>query len=510
MLICVSSKKMVLGDMKWEVEENQSFVVSYLYIINTIIAADVLAIPWAYQEAGWAAGLLSQALASVFAIIIAFLLVQSLSRMEVLAELSEKGYTIKPLSFKDFFKKTDPEQFVQPPTESDSEDEHLSMIMEYSAATPKITHRRFDFTEMANVLLGKKGGLCFIVIIAIVQYSTLAGFASIISTSLTSLVPLGPMEACNIYDEPDFFGSCRINYWTYLLIFAGLAVFLVMLGLHNQVLWQTSASVLRFLTILVMIATCSAALGTNSNLEDSGSNEGGDVDTFNILGFASAFPMITLVMYFHNTIPNTTQFLHNKGQNLMPAIIGSIITVSVLLSAIGIVLTASVSNVETLATLNWNEYSAGENPSDRAWWAYLVAFFIGLYPAVDVLSAYPLDAINLSDNLISWKYGHISGEDLSKKTYFFFRLLVGIPPLVAAFFVYDISDYLEVAGTFSVIMIGVFIPLFDLATRKMLPMTSQYDLLSYPDKWAWAIIIISLIQFPFFVTCQIIVWIGFY
>eukprot|EP00957_Ditylum_brightwellii_P004515 343095-Ditylum_brightwellii.AAC.1 len=65
-------------------------------------------------------------------------------------------------------------------------------------------------------------------------------------------------------------------------------------------------------------------------------------------------------------------------------------------------------NVKQSSNLNWKYYTGGtgrlsEDGSeyiDIAWWARFISTFVVIFPAVDVISAFPLHAITLGNNLV--------------------------------------------------------------------------------------------------------------
>jgi hypothetical protein len=83
-------------------------------------------------------------------------------------------------------------------------------------------------------------------------------------------------------------------------------------------------------------------------------------------------------------------------------------------------------------------------------YARIISFFVVLFPAIDVASAYPLNAYTLGNNLMSYHYGEEMVKYEKSKTHlYFFRALGAIPPIIAACFVSDlgsITDYTGLTG----------------------------------------------------------------
>lgn len=61
---------------------------------------------------------------------------------------------------------------------------------------------------------------------------------------------------------------------------------------------------------------------------------------------------------------------------------------------------------EAVVTLNWNSYTGhgggwgGGEGVHRPWWAYVVQFWVTLFPVCDMVSVFPLIAAGLGNNLL--------------------------------------------------------------------------------------------------------------
>ena len=388
-------------------EETQSFWAGYFYTINTIIGSGVLAIPWAYSEGGWLLGLLCQAFTTSFSLVLAYHLIQIMSRMQVLSRLSSNGYIINPVSFSQLFIRTFPEDFIV--SRKGYKDSVPLLEIEDN---PRITKTRFDLTEMISVLLGKGGGVLFGAILFVSVFGTLVAFSSIFASSMASAVPIYGFSTCSIYDNGSSFGnSCWIKYWFYLAVMMVLAIGLVLIGLKEQAEVQAVMSIMRFVIIGLLLATCIAAMAMNSNLTDSKSNNA-SATFFTPLGIGLTLPIIFMSSVFHAAIPNTIQYVKDKNTNVPLIIHSAIITSTVLFLLLGIIIPLGVSDIEGMITMNYLGYTGGHD--EQSWWSYIIMYFIVLFPALDVLSVFPLLAINLSDNLISLRYGKFENNTLSK------------------------------------------------------------------------------------------------
>ena len=87
---------------------------------------------------------------------------------------------------------------------------------------------------------------------------------------------------------------------------------------------------------------------------------------------------------------------------------------------------------------------------DRAWWVRLVAYFVVCFPALDVVSAFPLNGITLGNNLmVMWFGSRIAEVENNKRVTNLFRLAVSIPPILFASKwnnINKITDYTGITG----------------------------------------------------------------
>lgn len=469
-------------------EENQTFWQGYFYTINSIIGSGILAIPWAYTEGGWLLGLICQAFTTSFALILAYHLIQIMSRMEVLSKMTKNGYTILPIKFSQLFSRTFPEDFII--SKKGYKDEEALLEIEDQ---PRISHVRYDMTEMISVLLGKPGGILFGVCLTVSIYGTLVAYSSIFASSLASTVPILGLSTCSIYEDDTGFGDdCWRKYWFYLFVLLAAVSVLVVIGLKEQAGMQAFMSVMRFVVIFLMLGTSIAALSTDTNLTDDESNEG-SLSLINPMGIGITLPIIFMSSSFHSMIPNTIQYVNSKSLNVPKIIQSAICTVTVLFTLLGIIVPLAVSDIEGMITLSWIDYTGGM--SDQSWWSYILMYIIVLFPALDVLSVFPILAINLSDNLISLKYGKFAEGSITKESFLFYRFIVIIPPILTAIFFYNLGYILDFTGTITLLGTGVFIPLMTITSRKLVPQHGDFDYWFSNDKWSWFILVASFVLF---------------
>lgn len=99
--------------------------------------------------------------------------------------------------------------------------------------------------------------------------------------------------------------------------------------------------------------------------------------------------------------------------------------------------------IDQSANLNWVGYHGGTgsqddqgNWHDKAWWVNVIAYFVVIFPATDVVSAFPLNGITLGNSLMGTWYGpKIREVEGDRAIVSAFRLLGAVPPILGACFV---------------------------------------------------------------------------
>ena len=126
--------------------------------------------------------------------------------MQVLNQLSNKGFKIIPVTFKQMFTRTFPENFVIPKEEHPEDDKLIE-------DNPVITKNRFDIAEMVRILLGEETSFVFNFFWIIGNFFLMISFCTQFSTSIISSIPLIEAETCDIYEDTTGFGDkCWVKY----------------------------------------------------------------------------------------------------------------------------------------------------------------------------------------------------------------------------------------------------------------------------------------------------------
>ena len=157
---------------------------------------------------------------------------------------------------------------------------------------------------------------------------------------------------------------------------------------------------------------------------------------------------------------------------------------------------AAFDDLPSFTVFAWKDY--GSENGD-AWWAYLLQYIVLIFPALDVASAFPLNAICMSENLMSIKFPQLTIEQLEnlpKKIVYKFRLFTVLPPLLITVVSFDLGVALTFTGITAYYVVFINIFLLHMYTRHRFPKPSDYNGWWSP-KW------LSLSGFWFFVILAI-------
>lgn len=441
-----------------EIEQFGLFT-GYVYSINSVIGAGFLGIPWAYENSGWLFSFAFQILVSIQSYIQAMQLLESMSRAEILLRIVEEGGTVRQITIKDLL--------TQPPEDT--------LILPKNMV-PIITHRVITITDMIKVVIGPKAGMFHLILLFVYQTGILTAYASVFSTSFASNIPLGTWGTCDIYNTTEFFTTCRVKYWIYLMIFALITIYLTVKGIYEQKRMQQTMSVLRFIVIFTILVTCVYNIFNHSNNENDDYNDADLPPLIRPAYIGHAIPIILFASQYHSLVPCISQAVKDKPKNLPRIQMFTAITCAVFYSLLGIIVSIAINDLPSIASLTYRNYSAGYSQKNRPAWTYIIEYLVVISPALDVISSYPVQALNISGSIINWKYSGVIQEE-NQKIEYLCRFLVSFFPIFISFFVYDLGSILDWVGLIGILVMLIPIPLLHLATKHLVHGNSSYDAL---------------------------------
>lgn len=324
---------------------------------------------------------------------------------------------------------------------SGSYDETIALLPTDSTV---VRPRQWEIPDLCYFYLGSYGKVAYGIVLCMYMYGTLWAYASVFAKALPAASFLPPLP-----------------YTSYLMIFSLFVVPLSLMELSEQKIVQVGLAICRFVMLFLMISTIVYSVLYNiQSFSDVLPVDTETVDFFSTIPLANfhnlylLLPVATYANIFHHSVPALAEPLANMD-DVIPVLSTTLIVCFVFYVLIGAVVSCYfVEHVRTASNLNWSTYVGYLGPSNSFQmpeWARFVSSFVLLFPAFDVASAFPLNAITLGNGLMSFYYTDSTQVDSRwfpvVKTSF--RLLAAIPPIIGAACVTDlgvITDYTGVTG----------------------------------------------------------------
>mmetsp|Transcript_12527 Transcript_12527/g.26500 ORF Transcript_12527/g.26500 Transcript_12527/m.26500 type:complete len:277 (-) Transcript_12527:109-939(-) len=221
-----------------------------------------------------------------------------------------------------------------------------------------------------------------------------------------------------------------------------------------------------------MSAISAIKMGTRDKIQEMHENT---VENFQWSGVAKTLPILIFANIFHHSIPGLTHPAADKTKIGRVFMATNLFTTTAYL-VLGVTLASAFGkSIEQSSNLNWSYFHANTGHLDdegnvigAAWWTKAVSIYVMVFPGIDVISAFPLNAITLGNNLFGAVYGkRISEVESNRWLRTSFRLLASIPPIIFGILVRElgvITDYTGTAG----FMFGLSFPaLLYIASRRI-------------------------------------------
>jgi hypothetical protein len=490
-----------MADVDVEREAPFSFGVTVAFTLNYIIGTGFLTLPWGFTQTGNILGIGVLGLMTMFAISAALLMLEAMARAEAYANQTNnfgsfRGdavyKTLLPITLRN-----DSQGFL---SLKESRTENSAMLPETTTEPIAVEllavgNQKYEITELCKIFMGKQSVRIYTVLISLYMYGTLWAYSTVFADSLAMRLPL-------FAEQGDAITPGSTSYMIYLLVFASIVVPSSMIELSEQVFVQVTLSFCRVLMLILMVSTIALAMlqqqadiadghGNSSMpfgpltriLSDPSSNNITH-DPMNAKKLYLLLPMAAYATIFHHSIPSISQPVRNKLQ------LGRIFTVTLLLCFIAYsVMSIVISNYfgdKTLisSNLDWEFYWGKLNVNrEIPLYARCISSFVVLLPALDVASAFPLNAITLGNSLMSSYYGsriHVLGVVEASRAKIVFRAVASVPPILAASMVSNLGTITHFAGVSGFAIAFIFPSLLAIYSERLLvnhglPHKTQYS-----------------------------------
>lgn len=464
--------------------------------LNCAIGATIYGIPWGFTQLGWAFSLILCLFGFFYLLSIALIFLQVLSRMEVLHNYELQGCTISPISILQIFTPLPPSAYIIPNNE-DSDSIQL-IPLEITAKS----YTKHDMISVCRTLLGLKAEKLLSFIIISTSTVFLIGCTSTFASSMASLIPLGSLSPCDIFEEPSFSNSCRYQYWFFIGVFAVIAALICLVfEFNDQQSFLIAVGIGRILVILLMVCTIFVLIGKDKDSQSDDELDP-DVQIAILSGFGVSVPIIFWTMGFHVLLPDLTHFLVDKKKNAQKVVVSALVLALSLIMLLGFTCLFGLNDTEPLVTLNWKDYSNGKALDDRSWTDYTIAAIISIYPAIDVTSVFAIYLANAADNLNALRMEKIIADSNHTSAILSIRSILIVVSLLVPMYFYDLGVIFALMGCISMVVVIFFIPALALASLALVPEKCCYDSFLTSHK-----VLIFFIVFGFFFL--VLLWTSF-
>lgn len=449
--------------------ESDTLFESVMISVNCCVGGSIFGAPWGFAEAGWVLSTALAVLALMSMVSLGLIVLQVLSRMPIIHRYTIRGYTVFPISLPDLFKSLPHDHYIIP---SDESSEGIMLINPDSGMLKNI---KYDFTLICKTLLGKKMEKILSFLIVANSLIFLIGCTSTFASSMASLVPIGPMDTCNIYNESNFDESCRYKYIFFIIIFASIVSAMTLIWHFTESKsYLIGICITRIIVVLIMIVTAIKAGITQTEL-NSNEELSSSVPIANFNAFGISVPVIFLTMGFHVLIPDVEQPLKNKERNSVKMLCFAFFISFLLIVCLSLSMVFGCSDIERLSTLNWDNYSNGGSVNDRPYWTAFLEFIILLFPCADITSIFAMTTVNTADNIIALHYDGLQSYCVEPHRIFSTRLYILLVTLAVPMVVTDLGIIFALAGAFNIVFMFLFIIMFGIASKILVPEKCQYD-----------------------------------
>ncbi len=352
-----------------------------------------------------------------------------------------------------------------------------------------VKDRKFEMNALCRIYLGKPGLRLFTLFLSLYMCGTLWAYTSVFSSAMARAFPIFLADGNSNHASVFHFAAMddaspeSLNYIFFAIIFGCIVVPLSCLELDEQVPLQVFLTACRFIMFFLMIGTSRTcaddlasrpqiASATNGNISATSTND--KIENFRWSGVAKTLPILIFANIFHHSIPGLTHPAADKRKIGGVFLATNIFTTTAYL-LLGLSLASAFGNgIEQSSNLNWSYFHASTGQLDTngnivgaAWWTKVVSMYIMLFPAIDVVSAFPLNAITFGNSLFGAAYGkRIHEVEHNRWLRTGFRLIASIPPIIFGILVRELGVITDYTGTTG-FMIGLSFPaLLYLASRN--------------------------------------------
>jgi hypothetical protein len=325
----------------------------------------------------------------------------------------------------------------------------------------------YEVNEIVEFHLGIVARRIYEINVIIYLLGALWSYVSVFAASMSSNVPIPFINnglVCDI--SIDSSASCNHLYLFYIALMSLICVPISCLELTEMKSMGIALAAYRFIALFAMMVTSVTFIWSRSLMSESSVTGAppvqistgtespfySDMTAIVWRGIGVIFPISIYAQIFHHSVPGLAKPLRDK-RHVPLVFIAVVMTTCVLYCLLGFTVSLYFGfAVNSICTLNWSNYSALYN---NAFWAKIVGYTIVLFPPIDIISAFPLNAITLGNNMLTC-FVHDPIQQVHRPTIVMFRLIAVIPPIIGSMLVHDLASILQYTGCVGVVMAFLF------------------------------------------------------
>jgi len=319
----------------------------------------------------------------------------------------------------------------------------------------EIRRHAYPMVELCEIFGSRRLKSFYTLAIVLFLFSAAWGYASVFANAFAAYFPvpfLNDFKTCR--DESECFGL----YSFYILVFAIITVPMSLLEVKEQEAFQIFMTFMRFLLVVVMVGT--TMHGTLTGKEVFGATADESLDHLSLFRFGGLWTTIPTCIFAQCLNTNIALVVHDmEDKKKLGTALGWGMVITCLfygLIACSVVLYFGAA-VASSCNVNWESYHGGY-PEGRPWWASAISLFVVAFPAIDVMSIYPLNTLIMSQNLMAFVYhDRIDKAEEDDVIKLVFRLLCAVPPILCAVAISNLLSIMDYAGA-TVCILSFIIP----------------------------------------------------
>jgi hypothetical protein len=279
--------------------------------------------------------------------------------------------------------------------------------------------RKLEVADLCHFFYGGRARGLFACVLSPYLFGGMVAHGVVFANSFAANVPVffsngGKTCTVAVTGNAHDGAACLGPFLLYLVVFALLGLPLACCELKEQRNVQMTMFGARVVVVLLLSCSVLAGFACDGTVfvpeERDASSPVATAPLFGLAGLPRILPVSVYAFIFHHSTPVISQVVADK--RLIPRAFGMALAITGCFYALlGVTVAAWFGgDVNAQCNLNWKSYVGCVPPKadgraatmdDQGWGARLLAFVILVFPALDVLSAFPLSAITLGNNLRS-------------------------------------------------------------------------------------------------------------